>query len=140
MGPPETVAAIGADVDDVVCLKTPTELWAVGAWYDDFSPTGDDEVLRSSNAPRPRRPGGPPCRGPIDDRSAADSPAPRPVDTEVEVAYGAVTLCGRLSVPVAAIGVVCFAHGRGSSRHSPRNQHVASLLNRRGSARSSSIC
>jgi len=45
---------------------------------------------------------------------------------------GAVTLDGSLSVPEGAHGVVLFAHGSGSSRHSPRNRAVAAELNRRG--------
>jgi dienelactone hydrolase len=39
-----------------------------------------------------------------------------------------VRLEGDLALPTAAIGVVAFAHGSGSSRHSPRNRHVAALL------------
>lgn len=37
-------------------------------------------------------------------------------------------LPGRLSMPEAAVGLVVFAHGSGSSRHSPRNQFVAGVL------------
>jgi len=37
-------------------------------------------------------------------------------------------------VPSGAVGVVLFAHGSGSSRHSPRNRAVADELNRRGLA------
>jgi putative phosphoribosyl transferase len=47
----------------------------------------------------------------------------------VHVPAGAVTLEGNLTVPDNAGGVVLFAHGSGSSRHSPRNRHVAALLN-----------
>ena len=47
----------------------------------------------------------------------------------VRVAAGLVTLEGNLSLPEGARGVVLFAHGSGSSRHSPRNRHVARLLN-----------
>lgn len=43
-------------------------------------------------------------------------------------------LDGELSVPDAATGVVIFAHGSGSSRHSPRNRYVADLLNAGGLA------
>ncbi|WP_412539482.1 dienelactone hydrolase family protein [Longispora sp. K20-0274] len=39
-----------------------------------------------------------------------------------------VTLDGELTVPVPAAGVVVFAHGSGSSRHSPRNRYVAGRL------------
>ena len=47
----------------------------------------------------------------------------------VRVAVGLVTLEGDLSLPEGARGVVLFAHGSGSSRHSPRNRYVARLLN-----------
>ncbi|GAA0579240.1 dienelactone hydrolase family protein [Paractinoplanes ferrugineus] len=39
---------------------------------------------------------------------------------------------GDLHLPAGAHGVVLFAHGSGSSRHSPRNRHVAGALNKRG--------
>jgi dienelactone hydrolase len=47
----------------------------------------------------------------------------------VHVAAGSVTLEGNLSLPVGARGIVLFAHGSGSSRHSTRNRYVARLLN-----------
>ncbi|HEX9369588.1 MAG TPA: dienelactone hydrolase family protein [Roseiflexaceae bacterium] len=47
----------------------------------------------------------------------------------VRIAAGSVLLEGNLSLPAGARGVVLFAHGSGSSRHSPRNRHVARLLN-----------
>jgi putative phosphoribosyl transferase len=47
----------------------------------------------------------------------------------VRVTAGAVTLEGNLSLPEWARGVVLFAHGSGSSRHSSRNRYVARLLN-----------
>jgi putative phosphoribosyl transferase len=47
----------------------------------------------------------------------------------VRVAAGPVMLDGNLSVPEGARGIVLFAHGSGSSRLSPRNRHVAQLLN-----------
>ncbi len=46
----------------------------------------------------------------------------------VQVPAGGVTLEGDLNVPQEPRGVVLFAHGSGSSRHSPRNQHVAHVL------------
>ena len=45
-----------------------------------------------------------------------------------------LNLEGILSVPTAARGVVLFAHGSGSSRHSPRNRYVADTLNESGLA------
>jgi putative phosphoribosyl transferase len=44
----------------------------------------------------------------------------------------AAGLEGELSVPAAATGAVIFAHGSGSSRHSPRNRYVADVLNQAG--------
>jgi putative phosphoribosyl transferase len=49
-------------------------------------------------------------------------------DVEIE-ARGGVALPGALVVPAEARGVVVFAHGSGSSRKSPRNVQVASVLN-----------
>jgi putative phosphoribosyl transferase len=40
----------------------------------------------------------------------------------------AIALPGRLSLPAPPTGLVLFAHGSGSSRHSPRNTYVASVL------------
>ncbi len=45
---------------------------------------------------------------------------------------GGSTLSGELVVPADATGIVLFAHGSGSSRHSPRNRRVASALVDRG--------
>lgn len=41
---------------------------------------------------------------------------------------GSVTLEGTLGIPPEPRGVVLFAHGSGSSRHSPRNRYVAGVL------------
>ena len=52
----------------------------------------------------------------------------------VGVGAGTVTLEGNLSLPDGAQGVVLFAHGSGSSRHSPRNRYVAAVLQQAGLA------
>src|SRR4030088_2080080 len=52
----------------------------------------------------------------------------------VRVAAGAVFLEGNLSLPEGARGIVLFAHGSGSSRHSSRNRFVAEELRRGGLA------
>src|SRR5687768_14187907 len=66
-----------------------------------------------------------------DGDSLADAD-PRPCDRlhdsrheEVRISVGDVTLEADLTVPPSATGVVLFAHGSGSGRHSPRNQFVA---------------
>ena len=48
--------------------------------------------------------------------------------TTVTIPAGSVALEGELHVPPRAHGLVLFAHGSGSSRHSPRNQRVAEFL------------
>jgi putative phosphoribosyl transferase len=53
-------------------------------------------------------------------------------DTIVAVRAGRVTLEGSLEIPDGATGVVLFAHGSGSGRHSPRNQFVAARLRQAG--------
>ena len=55
-------------------------------------------------------------------------------ETLVHVAAGDATLEGELVVPEQATGVVLFAHGSGSSRHSSRNKFVAEALQTAGLA------
>jgi putative phosphoribosyl transferase len=44
IAPRETCEALRREVDEVVCLATPDPFMAVGLWYRDFAPVGDDEV------------------------------------------------------------------------------------------------
>jgi putative phosphoribosyl transferase len=50
----------------------------------------------------------------------------------VQIPSGEAVLAGELNVPVGSTGVVLFAHGSGSSRHSPRNQFVARTIRQAG--------
>lgn len=52
--------------------------------------------------------------------------------SEVTMPVESGVINGTLDVPAGAHGLVLFAHGSGSSRHSPRNRYVAGLLNARG--------
>ena len=54
--------------------------------------------------------------------------------SEVQVHAGRAVLSGNLNIPENASALVLFAHGSGSSRHSPRNQFVARTLNEAGLA------
>jgi dienelactone hydrolase len=56
------------------------------------------------------------------------------LEKEIQIAIGEVTLAGNLSIPPGSQGVVLFAHGSGSGRHSPRNRFVAQVLNASGLA------
>jgi putative phosphoribosyl transferase len=46
------------------------------------------------------------------------------------IRLGSIDLVADVSIPEPATGLVLFAHGSGSSRRSPRNRHVADILNR----------
>jgi dienelactone hydrolase len=52
--------------------------------------------------------------------------------TELQIPTGRAVLSGNLTIPENANTLVLFAHGSGSSRHSPRNQFVARTMNRAG--------
>lgn len=54
--------------------------------------------------------------------------------TPMRFTLGKARLHGDLCVPPAAVGLVVFVHGSGSSRHSPRNQNVAHCFNELGLA------
>ncbi len=54
--------------------------------------------------------------------------------TPVAVPINGQTVAGDLGVPATPLGIVLFAHGSGSSRHSSRNQYVARTLERRNLA------
>src|SRR5690242_18572288 len=57
---------------------------------------------------------------------------PDRIDDQVQIDTGTVALEGELVVPAGAGGLVIFAHGSGSSRHSRRNQFVAHELRKVG--------
>ncbi|MFI1766417.1 phosphoribosyltransferase family protein [Streptomyces sp. NPDC020800] len=107
---------VGGDADDLVCLDTPADFFAIGQFYDDFTQVDDEEVTA--------------CLREADRRHERFGTGSE--DREAEVAAGAVRLRGRLTLPAGATGVIVFAHGSGSSRHSPRNRFVAQGLNRAG--------
>ncbi len=100
-------ADMEALADEVICVVTPEPFQAVGSWYEDFSQTTDEEV-RALLA-RARAPGG-------------------TREELVRVPVGGTRLEADLALPDGARGVVVFAHGSGSSRHSPRNRYVAEVL------------
>ncbi len=104
--------ALGAD--DLVYVEMPSLFSTVGSHYQDFRPTTDEQVVRLLD-------GG---RGPGTD----------PSGRTVRIPVAGAILAGTLRIPDRPRGVVVFAHGSGSSRHSPRNVHVARRLTRAGFA------
>jgi putative phosphoribosyl transferase len=114
---PDAAAALREEIDELVCIEVPADLWAVGYWYRDFSPTTDAEVAALLAE----------AAGP-DTLAAEETVEPPPrEDISIPIAPG-LALAGELAVPSAARGLVVFAHGSGSSRTSPRNRAVARAL------------
>jgi putative phosphoribosyl transferase len=115
IAPPSAVDELRSEADDVVVLETPARFYAIGQFYSDFSQTPDDEVVR------------------LLEEASRDGAAPPVYDEDVTIVLDdRVVLEGHLTVPEGAPMVVLFAHGSGSSRHSPRNLFVAEVLNRAG--------
>jgi len=115
VAPAETVRSmVGAD--EVVCLSMPRPFLAVGQHYGDFSATSDDEVVVLLDAAGRRL------------RSGRDVVSGPDCDVDVTVPVNGLRLEGHLHLPEPVTGVVVFAHGSGSSRHSPRNRFVADVL------------
>jgi len=116
---PEAIEELSEVADAVVALEAPSPFVAVGEWYERFDQTSDDEgrALLAAAA---------------DDATTHElhDDAPRAVvfDDDVTVSSPGLHLQGHLTVPPGARGLVLFAHGSGSSRHSPRNQFVARRL------------
>ncbi|MGW0084927.1 phosphoribosyltransferase family protein [Streptomyces sp. NPDC003393] len=118
VAPPDWTARLGGEADELIALETPPGFFAVGQFYEDFGQLEDEDVIARLRRQR--------------SATGASGGDPESVDQEVEVAAGAVRLGGHLTVPADASGVVLFAHGSGSGRHSPRNRFVAAGLNRAG--------
>ena len=113
-------ARIGADADELVCVGTPRGFFAIGQFYARFPQVSEEEVIACLE--RAAAPQASTARA----AGIADPPA-RSQDVQPDA--GAVQLAGYLTVPEGAPGIVVFAHGSGSSRHSRRNRYVAGVLN-----------
>jgi predicted phosphoribosyltransferase/dienelactone hydrolase len=107
---PDSLRSVARLADEVICLAKPSPFGAVGLYYQDFSAVSDDEVAQALG------------RSP----STAATPLSK---RSVSIPAGAVVLEGDLVTPPSPIGLVIFAHGSGSSRHSSRNRFVAQVLN-----------
>ena len=115
----ESLAEVAELADEVVCLATPAPFFAVGQYYTNFSSVSDEEVAQVLAAHAVGR--NPVQSGPV------------PVEQRaVKIPAGSVVLEGDLCSPPSPRGLVIFAHGSGSSRHSVRNRQVAGALQQRG--------
>jgi putative phosphoribosyl transferase len=61
-----------------------------------------------------------------------ESPSKEKSNSEVRIPINSIILEGNLIIPERAKGIVVFAHGSGSSRHSSRNKYVAQELQKEG--------
>ncbi len=115
VAPADASTRVVPDADEIVVVTSPEPFYAVGQVYDDFTQVSDEEVVdllaRSLRGDR------------------IDVPAR---SEDVEIMAGSVCLPGRLEMPENPTGIVLFAHGSGSTRHSPRNRYVATVLEEAG--------
>ncbi len=125
---------LAGEVDEIVAAATPNPFRAVGLSYLDFSQTSDDEVRRLLEASwaTGQAAGGESTAG----HGHVGQEAQWDLELTIPLAGAAagVALEAGLVVPRQARGVVLFAHGSGSSRHSPRNRKVAAVLQEAGMA------
>lgn len=122
-------------VDELVCLYAPKFFYAVGQFYERFAQVTDEEVIALLGR-----------AGRMAEASAAavdcaEEAVPAAVEPrwdgsqrELSIPAGQVKVEGTLSLPGKPRGIVLFAHGSGSSRHSPRNRSVAEALQSQGFA------
>lgn len=127
LGSPEAVQSTRSYADNVVCLETPPfYFWAkTSTGYRRFRRTTDSDIVALLAASHDRSPT--PSRHVTGDKTPI-------CDEEIRVLAGDVPLAGHLTIPENPIGIVVFAHGSGSSRHSPRNRYVAESLQQAGLA------
>jgi erythromycin esterase-like protein/predicted phosphoribosyltransferase/predicted alpha/beta-hydrolase family hydrolase len=120
VAPKEALDEISDQADDIICLHPADAFRGVGGFYRDFRQLSDDETVA------------------LLARASADAANTAKADTsrrhKRQVAIPPLGLPGDLTVPPDPRGIVLFAHGSGSSRHSPRNRYVAEKLNAEGFA------
>jgi putative phosphoribosyl transferase len=114
VGPVGVESTMTDVADQVVVTATPSHFFAIGQFYDDFTQLSDEQVIALLDQTTVNGTGG-------DGRAI-----------EVTIATGAVELAGDLTLVENAREVVVFAHGSGSSRGSPRNRFVATVLHDAG--------
>jgi len=113
VAPADAAERFAGIADEFVALATPERFSAIGEFYADFGQVRTREVADCLR----RAPSGPVVHS-----------------TAVEIPAGATCVRGVLAVPEHPVGLVLFAHGTGSGRHSPRNERIAAVLTEAGLA------
>lgn len=130
----DSLADVARFADDVVCLATPRPFDAVGLYYRNFVGVTDEQVVEALAAPPPAGSTMATAAtpdGPASVASPAFTTSAAPSVRQVLIPSGEVALEGELTCPAESKGLVIFAHGSGSSRHSPRNRQVAAAMQER---------
>jgi len=127
VAPHDWTSRLAGVADELISVSTPQLFSAIGQFYRDFNQTSDDDVISCLDRAATGR-----TAAPTRTDGTDDDPAPRDQDIQIQAGHG--RLGGHLTVPEHARVLVVFAHGSGSSRHSPRNRYVASVLNEAGIA------
>jgi putative phosphoribosyl transferase len=105
---------VRATVDELIAVATPDPFETVSAWYEDFSPVTDADVLRLLGRDAP---------------AIAGTEEPDEHDVAIPTADGDDSMHATVGVPDSSpAGLVVFAHGGGSSRNSYRNRYLAGRL------------
>lgn len=112
VAPEDSIQELKSAADEVICLMTPKNFVAVGLWYENFEQVTDEEVIH------------------LLEESKLNQSAFR--EQEVMIEDGQQSVTGDLTLVNNSKGLIIFAHGSGSSRKSPRNQYVATELNKIG--------
>jgi putative phosphoribosyl transferase len=130
VAPPSTCDWLRPLTDEFLVLYTPKEFYAVGQFYEHFSQVPDEEVIRLLAQ----------AEESLAVKTLQDCPASNPglhgarvgEQREVSMVVEGVTLEATLGLVKNPKGIVVFAHGSGSGRHSPRNRYVAGVLQAHG--------
>lgn len=123
VGPASTCAWLRTQVDQLICIYEPEQFYAVGQFYRSFSQVSDKEVIDLLKKAEQLSP-----------HIVSASAIQEGDEHEVSIDLRKARLEGARNLPKDAKGIVLFAYGSGSSRHSPRNQYVAEVLQSHGIA------
>jgi len=123
VAPASTCAWLRPEVDQLICVHAPEEFYAVGQFYESFPQVEDIEVQDLLQR-----------AGPAAYKSSRSDHSWNESRSDITIDLDNVLLEGTLSIPKTPKGIVLFAHGSGSSRHSPRNRQVAQVLQVEGFA------
>ncbi len=133
VGASETLDELAAIADEIVCLHPEDAFYAVSPWYEDFSPTTDDDVVTLLERARTERA--------ASTQQRHDARPPRQSDRvriaeqhDVRIPVPDRELEGRLVLPTDPRGLVIVSYGTGHGRQSPETQFMTTVFGQAGLA------